>query len=90
MVVVSCFFGIDNVVMSVNLEWLVIMQDRKKEDFHVEFFLTFHDSIDFDNYPYNNYHTVRILLISTVKYCKTTLDFAYEKLKINLVGWDKE
>jgi len=61
--------------MAVNSYRLMIIRNRKNEDFSVKFFFTFYNFIKFYNSFYSNSYIIRVLLIYNIKCRGTALYF---------------
>lgn len=66
------------------------MQDREGKDFLIDLLLASNKLEKLNKSPYCKCYTMRILLVSNVKSCSATLNFASKEQEIHIVRSYKE
>lgn len=85
-----CFVSINNSVVALEPHRAIIVRGREAKALSMKFLFTLHGSVEPDDGPHCDYHTVSILSVSNVKCCSATLTFARKKRKVHSVGGDEE
>jgi len=77
------FAFIDQSVVIIDSHRIVIVRNRKDEDFSMKLLFALYSSIELDDAPYDNSYAMSVLSISDVKRCSIALHFAREEREVH-------